>query len=600
MKPEHWSRIKEGFQHALDLSGNERALYLDRLGEEDPSLRRGVEELLAADETNNGEFLAPPEPSVAYRAIGTGEPHPDEGRTLGRYKLVRRIASGGMGQVFLATRTDSYEEKVAVKLIKRGMDTEAILRRFENERQTLADLAHPHIGRLQDGGATDDGRPYLVMEYIDGLPIDEYCDDRGLSIEERLRLFLDVCSAVQYAHGKHVVHRDLKPSNILVTGRAGKPIPKIIDFGISTLVGNDLDGRTTLTHAGQVLGSPSFMSPEQADSSAPAVDERSDVYSLGVILYLLLVGRLPYETVPRSAEDLVRLRDTDAPTPSTRIVLKDDQATDDMARKRRTDPSNLRRVVRGDLDWITRKAVEMDRERRYASTAMLGADIDRYLRDEPALAGPPGARYRLGKFIRRNKIFVVVLAVMFVSILGGLVAGFGWYLGAERVRADRATLVNVVEEVSGEVADAHLWFEEWLAEDTTIDIERDVLEPLASCDTLLRNAASGESTPYGSIGPSVRTQSAGRLAELAHEVGLFANLTIKRQELEAGTGSKLDQDYDSQYNRIQGMCDAMRREAGSADFDDWRRSVVKILLINVVALVFFATLVLLLLRTRPT
>lgn len=598
MNPEHWQRIKEMFQHAIELSPAERRAYLDTIRERHPDLHDSVAGMLEEDETAD-EFLSPPDYDVSCKAIGK-ESGSEAGVTIGSYRLERKLATGGMGTVYLARRMTDYDELVAVKLIKRGMDTELILRRFAQERQTLASLAHPSIGRLLDGGATDDGRPYLVMEYIDGKPIDEYCDTKNLPVEERLRLFVDVCAAVQFAHSKHIIHRDLKPSNILVIEQAGRPFAKIIDFGIATLIASTPDGKTTLTLQGEVLGSPRYMSPEQADADGAAVDERADVYSLGVILYLLLAGSLPYAKAPDTVEELRRLHESDAPTPSTRLRGRSDDSTV-VAQRRSTDPVSLRKVLRGDLDWITRRAIETERERRYSSVSALAADVERYLHDEPVLAGPPGARYRLAGFVRRNKLFVGVLSALFISILAGLVASTSWYVRADALRRDRDAILRMTDSVGSEVSDAHLWFEEWLAADSTVQIDSDVLDRLERMRASVAALLDGEPVNGVAIGSVVRNENRAAAETLADLLADFDDLTRERRRRGADggqTGGELDQQYDAIYLAIQDACHRIRRAVDQADFKDWRRSASMSIRIHALVLVIFAALVLIFLRKR--
>src|SRR5580693_1649497 len=333
--------------------------------------------------------------------------------TIGPYRLVQMVGTGGIGEVWRAEQTAPFHRTVALKLIKAGMDTRAVVARFESERQALARMEHPNIAKVFDAGATPEGRPYFVMEYVPGLSITGYCDRHRLTIHERLALFMQVCEGVQHAHQKAVIHRDLKPSNVLVTDVDQKPVPKIIDFGLAKATGARLSQATMYTEAGGVVGTPDYMSPEQADSSERNIDTRTDVYSLGVILYELLAGVLPYGS--RKSDDtgkaamLAKIRSEEPTLPSSQLKGRGESSRDS-AEKRREEPQALRRHLRGELDWITMKALEKDRSRRYGSPSELAADIQRHLHDQPVLAGPPGATYRASKFIRRHRFGAGVAA----------------------------------------------------------------------------------------------------------------------------------------------------------------------------------------------
>src|SRR5215831_3460056 len=326
---------------------------------------------------------------------------------FGRYQIVRPIGEGGMGTVYLAEQRDAIRRLVALKVVKLGMDTAQVLARFANERQALAMMDHPNIAQIFDAGATSKGRPYFVMEYIDGAPITQYCDGKRMTTKERLTLFLVVCRAVQHAHQKGVIHRDLKPSNVLVTEQDGAPLPKVIDFGIAKATDQWAVENTLLTQFGQIVGTPEYASPEQADTMTGVIDEASDVYSLGVLLYELLIGAVPFDAATlRNAglgEMLRIIREDEAPSLPRKLTSMGTAATD-IAACRQTDPASLRRLVDGDLNSITMKALEKVRERRYASATDLAADIQRHLEDRPVLASPPSRVYRTRKFLRRHRL----------------------------------------------------------------------------------------------------------------------------------------------------------------------------------------------------
>jgi serine/threonine protein kinase len=314
----------------------------------------------------------------------------------GRYKLLEEIGEGGMGSVWVAEQNQPVRRKVALKLIKAGMDSKSVLARFEAERQALVLMDHPNIAKVLDGGLTETGRPFFVMEYVKGVPITEYCEATRLSVSERLQLFAHVCQAVHRAHQKGIIHRDLKPSNILVAPYDDKPVPKVIDFGLAKAMHQSLTERTLHTAHGTVLGTPLYMSPEQAQLNNLDVDTRSDIYSLGVLLYELLTGSTPLEKqrLKAAAWDEIRriIREEEPPRPSTR--LSSCQALASLAASRQTEPARLTKMIRGELDWIAMKALEKDRSRRYETANSLAMDIQRYLAGDPVLAAPPSARYR--------------------------------------------------------------------------------------------------------------------------------------------------------------------------------------------------------------
>ena len=362
------------------------------------------------------------------------------GTQIGPYKLLEQIGEGGMGLVFVAITDPPMRRKVALKIIKPGMDTREVLARFEAERQALALMDHPNIAKVFDGGATAAGRPYFVMELVKGIPITEYCDREKLTTRERLELFVTLCHGVQHAHQKGVIHRDLKPSNLLVEVHDVRPVPKIIDFGIAKAMGQQLTEQSLHTGLSQMVGTPTYMSPEQAGQSGLDVDTRSDIYSLGVLLYELLTGHTPFEreTLRTAGVDDLRriIREVDPPRPSARVSTLQAADLSTISERRQVEPRKLSKHLSGDLDWIVMKALEKDRTRRYESASALAADVQRYLDDEPVQACPPSIRYRLLKSVRRYKVAAVVTAVVTSTILASAAFSVWKYVDERAARRD--------------------------------------------------------------------------------------------------------------------------------------------------------------------
>jgi eukaryotic-like serine/threonine-protein kinase len=367
---------------------------------------------------DNSRGSSDPEATLDSVAAPVGIPAHALG-SIGPYRLIRKLGEGGMGQVWLAEQSAPVKRQVALKIIKAGRYDDSALLRFDVERQTLAIMDHPAIAKVFDAGSTSQGQPYFVMEYVPGFPITNYCDQKHLSVHERLALFIKVCEGVQHAHQKAIMHRDLKPSNILVVEVDGQPMPRIIDFGIAKAISQQAEDETLLTRAGGMVGTPGYMSPEQADPTVPDVDTRTDVYSLGVVLYELLTGLLPFDAKQWQTKPfhvvLRQLHEEDPPSPSTRIG--GDSTSTTAAQRRSTDPRQLASLLRGDLDWITLKALEKDRARRYGSPSELGADVGRYLRNEPVVARPASTAYRTKKYIQRHKVGVAAATAMALLLL---------------------------------------------------------------------------------------------------------------------------------------------------------------------------------------
>ena len=459
-----YQRLYEAYTHSVEIADpDERGRYLDAFCDGDDALREDIEGLLRVgrdekaitdfldtlidrrradieavlDETS--EFLGSSPAAPAALAGGFSV-----GAQIGKFTIRRQLGEGGFGIVYEAEQTRPVKRMVALKVIKPGMDTNAVIARFEAERQALALMDHSCVAKVLDGGVTDTGLPYFAMELVDGLPITTQCDTHSLSVQERLELFIRVCEAVQHAHSKGVIHRDLKPSNILVSLQDGRHIPKVIDFGIAKALEQKLAEATIFTQQGQMIGTPEYMSPEQAELGEQGIDTRSDVYALGVILYELLTGVRPIEAETLRKAGLYEIqriiREVEPPRPSTRLGSGSDATfATRAARARRTEVKALAGTLRRDLDWVVMKCLEKDRARRYDTPVELAAELSRFLKNEPVLAGPPSVMYAFGKFARRNRALVSSAAVIVLVLLLGIFASSVFAYRANRARAVMAS-----------------------------------------------------------------------------------------------------------------------------------------------------------------
>src|SRR5579863_5417917 len=454
MNETRWQRLKDLLHEAMRLAPAQRGAFLDEECSGDPELRSELDSLIDENSRMRSGFLESSSPAVAPDADEVAGALSPGQIFCERFRLVSKLGEGGMGQVWLAEQIAPVWRRVALKLIRAGMYDESVAQRFQAERQSLALMDHPAIAKVFDAGATAQGQPYFVMEYVPGLPINEYCDQHKLTIRQRLELFIQACEGVQHAHQKAFIHRDLKPANILVVEVDGRPQPRIIDFGLAkaiavkstafTSISRQTNDPLQYTRWGQFLGTPGYMSPEQVNRDAQDVDTRTDVYSLGVVLYVLLTGLQPFEIKPREQphldELLRRLREEDPLKPSGKV--SGDRATSTAtAEARGTHRTELVSLLRGDLDWIAMKALERDRDRRYGAPAEMAADLRRYLNHDAVLARPPNSVYRVRKYIRRHRLAVGVTAGLMI-----LLAAFSVLQGLELRRTaqqrDRATRIT--------------------------------------------------------------------------------------------------------------------------------------------------------------
>ena len=447
------------FEAARQLKdGAARESFLAQACAGDAKLRQRLEELLAADASAD-KFLKSASRSAAalfagggpdLKAAGADELLDEQlGRRIGPYKMLQRIGEGGCGVVYMAEQEQPIRRRVALKIIKLGMDTKNVIARFEAERQALAMMDHPNIARVLDAGATEKGRPYFVMELVRGVRVTEYCDQNNLDTRRRLELFVQICSAIQHAHQKGVIHRDIKPSNILVTMHDGVPVPKVIDFGIAKAIEGRLTDQTLFTAYEQIIGTPAYMSPEQAEMSGLDVDTRSDIYSLGVLLYELLTGRTPFdakELVKSGLDEMRRtLREKEPQRPSNILTTLHGTELKTTAAHRHAEPPKLISLLKGDLDWIVMKALEKDRTRRYETANGVAMDVQRHLNNEPVRARPPSRRYRFQKLVNRNRGIFLGVGAVTVALLAGLGASTWLYLKTRAAEHEQVHLRQLAE-----------------------------------------------------------------------------------------------------------------------------------------------------------
>ena len=435
---------REIFEAVVEKPAVEQEKLLESLCGTDLVMQNRVRALLAAHGKAEGYLSEPAEVSVT---IGYEQPNETAGDMIGPFRLLQKLGEGGMGTVWVAEQEHPVKRRVALKLVKAGMDSVQVIRRFEAERQALALMDHTNIAKVLDAGTAASGRPYFVMELVKGVPITKYCDEVHASIKNRLELYIQVCSAVQHAHQKGIIHRDIKPSNILIAMQDGKPVPKVIDFGVAKALHSKLADKTMYTEIGQIIGTLEYMAPEQAELSAMDIDTRADIYALGVLLYELLTGSTPItrERMKSAAfaEVLRLIKEEDPPKPSTRLTQSKESLAS-LAALRKTDPKHLSSALKGELDWVVLKALEKDRTCRYETANGLARDIQRYLADEVVEARPPSAGYRLRKFVRRNKGKVLAAGLVAMALMLGVV-GTTWGL-IEAKQQERLAITAAEQE----------------------------------------------------------------------------------------------------------------------------------------------------------
>ncbi|MFH1749088.1 MAG: serine/threonine-protein kinase [Planctomycetota bacterium] len=536
-------RLEQLFNAALKKeSPAERVAFLDDACGDDPLLRATVESLLKAHD-QAGTFLNTPaiDPDVTLASTPTSE---QPGTRIGPYKILQQIGEGGFGHVYMAEQDEPVRRRVALKVIKLGMDTRQVIARFEAERQALALMEHPNIAKVLDAGATESGRPYFAMELVKGIPITEYCDKHNMPTRQRLELFVQVCQAVQHAHQKGIIHRDIKPNNVLVTLHDSKPVPKVIDFGIAKATSQRLTEKTLFTEFRQFVGTPEYMSPDQAEISGLDVDTRTDIYSLGVLLYELLTGTTPFDgTTLRAADyDEIKriIREVEPPKPSTRVHTLISEGSD-LASRRQVEAGVLSRLMRGDLDWIVMKALDKDRTRRYATANDLAHDIERHLNHEPVLAGPPSVTYKLAKFIRRNRAVVLAASLTTAAMLIGLsLATIGliqarYAQSALRTERDAAETARIEADAARKLAQR----QQQLAEQNARAAQQEAAKFGAVNDFVLDMLSSVD--PRRALGREVTVRSI--LEEAAERIG--AGSLTDQPEVEAAVRMTIGQTYQA-------------------------------------------------------
>jgi serine/threonine-protein kinase len=552
MNAEHLHRVQRIFEESLRRDEGDRGAYLEEACGGDRGLRAEVEALLRHHaEADEGFMARAPRTTelddTTTADVKVGNPH---GGTVGPYKILETLGEGAFGIVYLVEQTHPIRRRAALKVIKPGMDSAQVIARFEAERQSLALMDHPNVAQVFEAGTTEAGRPYFLMEHVAGVPITEHCDRQRLTIDERLQLFMSVCDAIQHAHQKGIIHRDIKPSNILVTSRVDGDLAKVIDFGVAKALHQRLTERTVFTEQGQLIGTPEYMSPEQAEMTAQDIDTRTDIYSLGVLLYELITGERPFSSKALRQASLAEvqriIREEDPPKPSTRLSSLGAECARP-ASVRRALPSTLVREVRGDLDWIVMRALEKNRSRRYATAEALADDIRRHLADEPVSAGPPSVGYRTAKFCRRHRAGVTSAAFVGVALVVGF-AGTVWSwqkaVDANAVASRRLDQVlDILRSVLGpfmtsiEQFDGALPVREELAMEALAQLDRLVAEGIDDRETMtaLADAYDRVGDVQGGRIPSYGQRD---LAMKSYEAALALRETLAREQADDDEAKK--------------------------------------------------------------
>ncbi len=576
------------FNEALDRpDAAARARHLDEACGADAALRERVEKLLRADDEAGGFFSDPnsrPQsfPPAASTLPSTLPVTEKAGDRIGRYKLLQQIGEGGCGVVYMAEQEEAVRRRVALKVIKLGMDTKHVIARFEAERQALAMMDHPNIAQVFDAGATDSGRPFFVMELVRGVKITEFCDDKKLSTQERLDLFMQVCAAIQHAHQKGIIHRDLKPSNILVTMIDGAAVPKVIDFGIAKATNNQpLTDKTLFTAFEQFIGTPAYMSPEQAEMSGVNVDTRTDIYSLGVVLYELLTGKTPFdaEALCRSGIDEIRrtIREQEPPKPSTRLHTLAQADLTTVAQARHTDAPKLVHLVQGDLDWVVMKCLEKDRNRRYETVNGLAMDVQRHLSDEPVVARPPTAAYRLQKLVRRNKLAFAAASAVTVALIIGLGIST-WMFFKEKQARERAVAAEKAQSQERKKAETEASKSRQVAQ-----FLKDMLDGVGPSvalgrDTkMLREILDKTADRIGKDlkdEPDVEAELRSTVGEVYGELGEYEKAEAMLYQALAIQKQLLGNEHRNVANSLQKLAGAVRRQGKNAEAEKMYREVL--------------------------
>jgi non-specific serine/threonine protein kinase/serine/threonine-protein kinase len=516
----------------------ERAALLDRECADKPELRARLDELLVAHLRSNPlldqpqQPVTPETPGDAVEAADMASGEMAGTIIAGRYKLLQKIGEGGMGTVWMADQSEPVKRRVALKLMRvERAQSKTILSRFEAERQAIALMDHPHIARLLDAGATGAGQPFFVMELVKGVPLTDFCDAHKLAIPDRLNLFMQICAAVQHAHQKGIIHRDLKPSNILVESHDGKPVPKVIDFGLAKATsGLQLTERTLFTAFGSVMGTPLYMAPEQATFNAVDVDTRADIYALGVILYELLTGTTPItrDAFKKAALDemLKLIREQEPPMPSSRLSSSDSAPS--VAANRQMEPAKLGRFVKGELDWIALKALAKERERRYETANAFARDIERFLNHEPVTAGPPTAAYRLRKFLRRNRKQVIAASVVLLALVGGVIGTTVGLLEAEKKRKEAEQNLGFAKRVNQILGSVFAGLDPNANYATVADLRNALRDNLNKAEKELEGSAVGEPLEVAAMQMTLGSSLLG-LGEYSLAVEVFGKALQTRQ-----------------------------------------------------------------------